>query len=746
VEKRDLNRSPRHIELRAILAGPDRQVLAEATIPDDGLPPGKLGPPQRVRLRARIDRKGVCALNVTVSRDPHGEAMLWGFRTNCPRYLIETSRGHRDVRREEPIVLDCPHAAADVCFLPRPGEFGIAVAGLPDGAAPVELYDGRGALIQTFANAQDGRAGTTVPGQTHRAATPWRLRLPAGHATIEIDGVTRWNSHDVYANLPYWTPEPASFFPWLQYRWLLTPYNRTVYGRPGEQGRIAFQVHNNSDREKTFGLTVEFPGDRWPASLSTEQVRLRPKKAQEVHVQYTVPAEGKTAILCLCARPVDDPGFSTYSTLSVKAGTAPAAQLLDMPIVLKPYLHENEQFGYLPRYPVENQLYFDPANRPMTLAAGGLAALRDGTWTTSPLRTADPALDGLTPAPLSSKVAFDRDGDVYVLAGSGRRAALLHSADGGRTFSACPIPNRQDLPAAFDVEQFSGHNVPDSPPPVLRYTRTASDPRLIWRKLCDLELFLPSKKGGRISMGTPVLVSKRCLGLAGHSGMPSSVVSWGDRVHLVWAEATDPGEKTPGTPAYAATYDRTTGKLGRPVLLAYGAPANDVHNSPSITVDSKGYLHVLAGTHGKPFPYTRSSRPNDAHSGWTDPLPVANAEQTYIGLVCGPDDALHAVFRMWRRGQPPFASGICAVLAYQRKPAGKPWEAPRALVVPPFSEYSVYYHRLTIDRAGRLYVSYDYWSTFWFYRSDHWGKRRAVLMSPDGGAKWRFADFACDSG
>jgi len=64
------------------------------------------------------------------------------------------------------------------------------------------------------------------------------------------------------------------------------------------------------------------------------------------------------------------------------------------------------------------------------------------------------------------------------------------------------------------------------------------------------------------------------------------------------------------------------------------------------------------------------------------------------------------------------------------------------LVVPPFSEYSVYYHRLTIDRRGRLFLSYDYWSTLWFYRNDHWGKRRCLLTSPDGGTTWKLATGA----
>ncbi len=72
-------------------------------------------------------------------------------------------------------------------------------------------------------------------------------------------------------------------------------------------------------------------------------------------------------------------------------------------------------------------------------------------------------------------------------------------------------------------------------------------------------------------------------------------------------------------------------------------------------------------------------------------------------------------------------------------PPGKPWQPPEILVVPPFSEYSVFYHRLTIDQRGRLFLSYDYWSTYWFYRTDHWGDRRSLLTSPDGGETWRLA-------
>lgn len=744
VEKCDRNRRAAPTQLRAILVGPDRRVCQEAIIPDDAAPLGKLGPPQRARLSTRVDRKGVYALNVTVSQDRYGDAMVWGFRTNCPHYLIETSRGHRDAPHEEPLVLFLPERPGNVCFLPRRGTFDMEITGLPRSTGTVSVYDGNNSLVQTLQVGPDGRALRAFAAAEHRDAVPWRLSLPSQQATVHIDGVTRWDRRDIYQDLPCWTPDPKSFFPLLQYRWLLTPYSRTVYGRAGETGEIAFRVHNNSDRRKTVRLSLEFPSEPWLARLSAQQVVLGPKGGCSVMIGYTVPPDGQARTVHLRATPAENPDFTTYSTLLVKAGVAPAAAPLDLPLVLKPYRHENEQLGYLPDYPTENQVYFDLRNRPCVRTSAGVAIWCDGRWTTSDLRTSvkwrDAAFDGQTLAVASSKIAFDRDGDMYLLATAGRRGALVHSADGGRTFSAYLIPGREDRPASLDIEQFSGHNVPEGPPPILRYTQTDKDPRLTWREINDLELLLPKKTGGRISFGKPLVVSRHCIGLAAHSGIPSSVVSRAGRVHVVWGEATDPAAKSPGTPAFVRSYDRDTGALGEPVLVGHGAPANDVHNSPSITIDGKGYLHVLAGTHGRPFPYACSREPNTAHAGWTTPMPTGEKlEQTYIGLVCGPDDTLHLVFRLWRHGEKPFPASHYAALAYQRKQRGKSWEPPRILVVPPFSEYSVYYHRITIDRSGGLFLSYDAWSTYWFYRTDHPGSRRALLTSADGGQTWGFA-------
>ncbi len=746
VEKRDRNRRSIRTELRAILAGPDRRVVQEITIPDDGTTSrGPLGPPQRARLATQVERKGIYVLNITVSRDRYGDNIIWGFRTNCPQYLIETARGHRDRRHEEPIVLLNSGHPADVCFLPRQGEFDMEVTGLPKAAEALRVYDAEGTLIETLKVGADGQASHRFPADVHRDAVPWRLHLPDQPATVQIDGVTRWTSRDLCPNCCLWSPDPASFFPLAQYRWLLTPYSRTVYGEPGEKKEIAFQVHNNSLEPTTIELDLEFPQTSWPLELSARRLAVPAGRAEQVRATCTVPAEGETAVCHLRATPKEQPGFSTYSTVMVKAGPAPASKPLDMPMVLKPYAHENEQFGYLPDYPVDNQIYFDLQNRPYVRTGAGIETLRDGKWTATNFASAVtsrvPQFEGKSFGIPSAKIAFDRDGDVYTLASAGRKIALLHSRDGGETWTAYLIPGREGEPRSFDIEQFSGHNLPDGPPPILRYTRTAKDPDVFWRSLQDLELFCPKKVDGRIVIGEPVMLTKKCIGLAAHSGIPSCVVSRATKVHAVWAEATDPKVKVSGVPTFVASYDGATGTVGEPALVGYGPPANDIHNTPSITIDSQGYLHVLTGTHGRPFPYARSLAPNDAHSGWTEPAVVGEGlRQTYIGLVCGSDDALHSAFRLWKFGEEPFPASHHATLACQRRPAGNSWEPPQVLIVPPFSEYSVYYHRLTIDRVGRLFLSYDYWSTYWFYRNDHRGSRRALMMSPDGGKTWKLVE------
>jgi len=256
VLKRDRNLRDARTELRAILAGPDRRVVQEATIPDDGKPRGSgLGPVQSCRLSTRVERKGVYVLNITVSNDRYGEHVVWGFRSNCPKYLIETARGHRDAPHEEPIVLASPEQSADVCFLPRLGTFKVEISA----AAAAQMFDHTGALLATL----------DKPSYefTAKTSAPWRLHFPSAKATIQVDGLTRWNSRDRHPNMTIWTPQITSWFPFLENRWLLTPYSLTLCGQTQQCSKSATTLSANEPFSSTSSRRQNYPQN---ASLSTQ--------------------------------------------------------------------------------------------------------------------------------------------------------------------------------------------------------------------------------------------------------------------------------------------------------------------------------------------------------------------------------------------------------------------------------------------------------------------------------------------
>jgi hypothetical protein len=471
--------------------------------------------------------------------------------------------------------------------------------------------------------------------------------------------------------------------------------------------------------------------------LPRTEIELKGRSSAQVPVRYSVPSQGDKWKCYLRATVLDETEFSTWSSVTLHRGIAPATAPLKIPLKLEPYRHENEQFGYLPDYPLDNQVYFDMDNRPFIVSGDGVFYMRDNAWAKTTAARRGDTDKSIRIRPLGTKISFDRENKVYFLGRDGTTTLLFHSDDNGENFTAWPVPGSGN----FDIEQFSGHNVIDAPPPLARFRQTARDPKLIWRRINDLHLILPAKNpDGSIAMGEPIVVSKKCIGLSAHSGIPSTIVSRGDKVHITWGEATPPDEKVPGVPTYVTTYDRSTGKLGTAALVGYGPPANDVHNSPCITMDKDGFLHVLIGTHGRTFKYVRSLSPNSAGAGWTKAEDVGpGLRQTYVGMVCGRDNALHLVFRLWLTDNKYFPASHYANLAYMSKLPGGKWSEARPLVVAPFSEYSIFYHRLTIDREGALFLSYDYWSTFWFYRTDHRGNRRSLLMSPDGGNTWKLA-------
>lgn len=205
----------------------------------------------------------------------------------------------------------------------------------------------------------------------------------------------------------------------------------------------------------------------------------------------------------------------------------------------------------------------------------------------------------------------------------------------------------------------------------------------------------------------------------------------GHRTHIVYAECPDDIARG-GNPIYVATIDREQRKVIARQLLVNAPPRKaDVHTRPTITADSKGYLHVLSGSHGQPFYYLRSVEPGDISAGWTKPSRLTG-RQCYASLVCDQNDRLHSVFREWI----PHAS-----LGYASADAAKRnWSANRTLVHGALPrgkyQYGIFYHRLFIDRASNLYLAFTF---FEFTTDDRGDYPEALAVSHDGGKTWHLA-------
>ncbi len=482
-------------------------------------------------------------------------------------------------------------------------------------------------------------------------------------------------------------------------------------------------------------------------------------------------------------RSVDFSAFSNHNQriflddITVFRGAVPGADLappppeVTFPLALEPNREVDELFGYRPDY-TQNVPSFDSRNRPYIRSrtvdfnhTSFVHTWRDQGWDErdflGAIRAAYPDFASVYRGAgwIGSRVVFDSEDRAYTivniqLTGGGHRNLLLYSEDYGESWEVHWLSNG----GVFAMEHIAGHNELDGPPFLLLSRRSAGDHPGDWASYHEFYFIQPRIEDGQLVVPgyTENPINNNLISLGQHSGGASFSATRDGKTHFVWVEATE--EEVPGTPTYVATYDHASRSLGEPEFLAYAPPANNSHNRPGIVMDSEGYLHVVTGSHhGENFYYTRSLAPNDAYSGWTDPEPVwdtgwtaisgeERGGQTYVALVCDPDDTLHLAFRHWRDADElftPSSGSYYAALAYQRKPKGGEWSEPRPLVLPERGRYSVYYHKLAIDRLGRLFLSFSYFD--WELHEQvtdpnerYW--RRMVLVSGDGGDTWKPAD------
>ena len=87
-------------------------------------------------------------------------------------------------------------------------------------------------------------------------------------------------------------------------------------------------------------------------------------------------------------------------------------------------------------------------------------------------------------------------------------------------------------------------------------------------------------------------------------------------------------------------YDIKSKTWGDAVNVGTGA---DSHGGPSMTMDNKGYLHMVYGAHHQPLKYSRTVRPMDI-SEWVD-LGTFGSKETYPSLITAPDGTLWCATR-----------------------------------------------------------------------------------------------------
>lgn len=452
--------------------------------------------------------------------------------------------------------------------------------------------------------------------------------------------------------------------------------------------------------------------------------------------------------------------------------TVSAQGTLDMPIVEKPYEHEAKQFGYKPWY-IPNTPAFDSLNRPYIRSratdphmTGYIQTLRNGKWVRrefiSAVRSAFPdfARFQYGGGTLGAVITFDNDDHLYTLVqiklkDESEHDLLIYSADFGETFQVYELPKDEPArsrPIGFaNIEQRVGHNVLNRPPLLATLSKRADNPIGKWTAHYNLHVIQPRKENGKLVLSEPVLVTDHGLYMSRHAGNPSFAVSGPDKTYITWAETTD-HPYYPGTPTFVATFDPETLTITDRQFCGYGYPVNDGHNTPGIVMDHQGYLHVLTGSHGENFWYSKSKTPNSTADGMTEPIRslktgwkefgAERGRQCYLSFVCTEDGSLHTVFRQWIQGTTQYFEGShFAGLAYHKKAVEQPWaKRSNLLVVPPLDDYSIYYQSMAVDRKDRIYVSYGYRSVHKHYGTgeaeNHY---MAILMSEDQGRTWKLA-------
>ena len=410
------------------------------------------------------------------------------------------------------------------------------------------------------------------------------------------------------------------------------------------------------------------------------------------------------------------------------------------------FSRERHLFGYAPRF-MPGQISFTPKNRPVirfgmqgklgehttVLDSRPLTSKnfiqylgQDGRWYileshVTAIRSflklkADVELLIQTGHKVAERVEFDAEGHAYTLASvkaDGKwHTLLLYSSNPMKKWQVINLPKR-----SWRIESYQTNNSSTNPPVLVAGSKD------------QLMLIAPTKSNRRLVLPPTVTIPAGTeIGLHGlMSGAGNNAITVDKKTFICYFSLkAHPGFE--GTPQYIVSYDHQTGESTEPVFLGVGGHRVDGHNSPVILADSKGYIHVLLGTHWHSMVHCISKNPADI-SAWQKPHYVAgNGDNswsrngiTYPGFTIDKNDTLHLVVRgrnsRWvkqdvenERIQKGYPHVLDYALVYLRKKKNGSWEPRKDLVRPSHMAYSNWYQKISVDRLGMPYLSYSYYA------------------------------------
>ena len=302
------------------------------------------------------------------------------------------------------------------------------------------------------------------------------------------------------------------------------------------------------------------------------------------------------------------------------------------------------------------------------------------------------------------RVVFDSNNDGYMiviaLLSGQRTPLLLYTNNQGGSWKVYALTHYLSL-----LQTGSPNNPVTEPPVLVEYDQAKK----------DIYLRFIEKSGSGLVFGDRILINDNAYYYTYHSGSSNMVIRVGDRAFVAYAGVDSLVAPDGVNPVSAPQYIVEVSKSGKqivngPVLVGTNGHSlhTDDHDIPSIDVDSNGYLHVVLGAHhGNLYHYESTSPYNISSWGEGEQfgdviVPGASGGHSYPALLIDEDDNIHVVTRY--AGDRYYFN-----LVYNKK-SGNSWDNQQNLVVAFKPFYGIWYHKLSYDSFGNMYLSYEYYA------------------------------------